>query len=398
MSRKKNSARNVSRPPTPLVDTQGDAPDRWPALTGLRGLAALAVLGMHAFALAGSPASLWPPLAWFLAMGWSGVDVFFTLSAFLLTIPFVEAEKAGQPPPDLRRYGLRRLLRIVPAYYAQIVFLLLLGALGVQSAAAWASPSPGGVLAHALFWINAWPIVPAQVPPWWTLPVEMAFYLLLPLFARCLRAGRWPWLLLIIAASLLYRLAIMQGGLSRMQEVFWVEHLPGRLHQFLIGMLAAYALVRVPAVLQWSRVRLDALGATALGAFLLLPALGYLRGDQAFQGAPVNDALLLAWHLYAAVLVAMLLLVLVAGAPRCNRLLSAVPLQALGWISYSLYLWHYPVLLVLRESMGGLSAVQADFGPFLVQGLLFSTLAAIASWWLVERPTQRWARRATMRG
>lgn len=398
MSRKKNSARNAPRPPTPQVESHGEAPDCWPALTGLRGLAALAVLGMHAFVLAGSPASLWPPFAWLLAMGWSGVDVFFTLSAFLLTIPFVEAEKAGQPPPDLRRYGLRRLLRIVPAYYVQIAILLSLGAFAAQTTVAWASPSLGGVLAHALFWINAWPIVPAQVAPWWTLPVEMAFYLLLPLFARFLRAGRWPWLLLIIAASLLYRVAIMQAGLSRMQEVFWVEHLPGRLHQFLIGMLAAYALVRAPAMLQFSRARLDALCTAALVAFLLLPALGFLHGNKAFQGAPVNDMLLLGWHLYASVLVALLLLALVAGAPSWNRVFSAAPLQALGWISYSLYLWHYPVLLALRESMGGLIAVQADFASFFVQGLLFSTLAAIASWWLVERPTQHWARRATMRG
>ena len=86
-------------------------------MTGLRGLAALAVLLLHAFVLGGQPTSLPPPLHWLFAMGWSGVDVFFVLSAFLLSQPFLRAQATGASV-SLKSYAWRRALRILPAYYA----------------------------------------------------------------------------------------------------------------------------------------------------------------------------------------------------------------------------------------------------------------------------------------
>ena len=68
----------------------------------------------------------------------------------------------------------------------------------------------------------------------------------------------------------------------------------------------------------------------------------------------------------------------------------------LGLVSFSLYLWHYPVLLALRDGLGGYVAVKADFWPFMFYGLLFALVVAMASWWLVERPAQARARRAKM--
>ncbi len=107
----------------------------------------------------------------------------------------------------------------------------------------WSSPTVGGVLAHVFLWINAWPLIPAYVPTWWTLPVEFGFYLLLPWLAGCLTDRRWYWLLAGVALSLFYRHALLGFGLSRAEEVYWVDHLPGRLFQFLIGMLAAVSLL-----------------------------------------------------------------------------------------------------------------------------------------------------------
>lgn len=399
MSRRKNQARKAaSAAPTPAVETPHDGPGgRWPALTGLRGLAALAVLCLHTYTLAGSPATVAAPVAWLFAMGWSGVDVFFTLSAFLLTMPFLKAQQSGDAPPGWRQYGLRRVARILPAYYGQIAILLLLVATGIGSAAAWTEATPGSVFAHLVLWLNAVPRIPAQLPPWWTLPVEVGFYLLLPLFVRLLRPGRWRWLLLLIAASLAYRFVLMHAGLDRGQQVAWVDHLPGRLHQFLIGMLAAYAFVswRGRALLA-SPLRADILGVIAIVAFIALPALGYLSLGRAYQGAPVADPLLLCWHLLASLVIAALLLSLVSGARLLTRLFAAPLLRALGAISFSLYLWHYPVMLLLREALGGFEAVRATWVPFFFYSLVFSLVAATVSWWLVERPAQAWAARVKL--
>lgn len=374
-------------------------PDQWLALTGLRGLAAFAVVCLHAFEVAGKPVSVPQPLAWLFATGWSGVDIFFTLSAFLLTMPFVAARLDQAPAPGLREYARRRVLRILPAYYTQIAVLLALGAIGVGDAIAWKSPTPPEVFAHLVFYLGAWPLVLPHLPPWWTLPVEMGFYLLLPLFARCLRPGRWPWLLLAIAASLAYRFWLMHAGLTRVQEVFWADGLPGRLHQFLVGMLAAYAFVQLKRSTSLPSARMADMLALAVSiVFLVLPALGFLSGDHAFEGGPIKDPLLLCWHLFASLAVAVLLVALASGAPKLGRVFAWAPLQLLGLISYSLYLWHYPLMLLLRAEMGGYGAIRADFWPFYFYSVLFSVALAGASWWMIERPVQLWGRQSKASG
>jgi peptidoglycan/LPS O-acetylase OafA/YrhL len=396
MTRKKSPARQAAAAASgDIANEPANAAFAWPALTGLRGLAALAVVCVHAMTLSGSPDSLPQPFAYLFAMGWSGVDVFFVLSAFLLTLPFLQARQSGSAPPGWRRYGLRRAARILPAYYVQIAILLLLAAAGADSAAAWHDASMGSVLAHLVLWLDAVPRIPAHVPPWWTLPVEGGFYLLLPLFATLLRPGRWRWLLLAIAASLAYRFVVMHAGFDRAQQVAWADHLPGRLHEFLVGMLAAYAFVawRTRAALP-TPTRADAVGALAIASFVALPALGLLTLGHAYQGAPTTDPLLLCWHLLASLVVAVLILALVSGARWLGATLSTAPLRALGTISYSLYLWHYPVMLALREALGGFNAVRGDFVSFFVISLVFSLVVATASWWLVERPAQAWAARA----
>lgn len=402
MGKKGRRQKGLLQTPAASPDRHGTnsgahALERWPALTGLRGIAALAVLFFHAHVLAGKPPSVPQPFAWLFSSGWSGVDIFFTLSAFLLTIPFVRAEAGLGARPSLRAYGQHRLLRILPAYYAQVAILLALGLVGFGAPLAWSDVTFTSIFANVFFLYGAVPALVPQVPPWWTLPVELGFYLLLPLFAKCLRPGRWIWLLVGISASLAYRFWLMHAGLTRAEEVAWVEHLPGRLHQFLIGMLAAYAFVRLQARAALPKARTaDILALTASVLFLLLPALGFLVSDRAFQGAPVRDPLLLCWHLFASVVVATLLIALAAGAPRIGRLFSSAPMRALGLISYSLYLWHYPVMLALREGLGGYLAIRDDFWPFFVYSLLFSLIVAGVSWWLVERPAQRWSRQVKL--
>jgi peptidoglycan/LPS O-acetylase OafA/YrhL len=367
---------------------------RWPALTGLRGLAALAVFCLHAYYAAGSPDTLPAPVTWLFSMGGSGVDVFFTLSAFLLTVPFALAMLDAAPAPDLREYARHRLLRIVPAYYAQIAILIGLAAVGVTQGWVWSGATLGSVLAHLTFYLDAWPLVAPHNPPWWTLPVEMWFYLLLPLFARCLQPRRWWWLLFGIAASLVYRYLLMRtgSGLTLGRQSNWGDQLPGRLHQFLIGMLAAYAYVRLKAAGRLPAGRLaDALGLISVVVFLALPALGFAVTGQVYLGLPNPNPFLQAWHLYASLAIAVLLIALAAGAPWLGRVFSWPPMRGLGLISYSFYLWHYPMQIAVRNSLG-YENVRNDFWTFYVYSLLISVLVALASWWMIERPAQLWGR------
>ena len=372
---------------------------QWPALTGLRGLAAFAVFCQHAYLLTGKPVLALGILNWLFAMGGTGVDVFFTLSAFLLTIPFVTSAQAAAPAPDLRDYAKRRLLRIVPAYYVQMAILIGLSALGVIEGWVWNGATIGSVLAHLTFYLNAWPLVSPRVAPWWTLPVEMWFYLLLPLFARCLRPGRWWWLLLGIAASLAYRYVLMRtgSGLTPGRQLIWADQLPGRLHEFLIGMLAAYVYVRLRATARLPAGRLaDVLVAVPLLVFLMLPGLGFLVTGSAYVGMADPSPILQAWHLYASLTIAVLLVALTSGAPLLGRFFSWAPFRALGLVSYSFYLWQFPMLIAVRNSLGYENS-RSDFWTFFIYGLIVTLLVALVSWWMVERPAQEWGRRVAAR-
>jgi len=353
-------------------------------------LAALWVLLLHAYVFAGNYPALWPALKWMMAMGGMGVDIFFTLSAFLLSVPFAEAMRRNEQKPDLRLYAKRRFFRIFPAYYVQIIFILLLAALGIGVGMPWSAPDVGGVLAHAILWINAWPLVPAYVPTWWTLPVEFGFYLLLPWLATCLTDRRWYWLLSGIALSLLYRHFMLGLGLTRAEEVYWVDHLPGRLFQFLIGMLTAFFFVRMRFENRLPGIQLrNLLIVSSTIVLLSLPALGWLQGNETYLGAPTRHPVLAFWHLYAAISVAVLLFALASGRNFADVVLQSMPLQWLGRISYGVYLWHYPVMAVLRENMGGVQGVQSDFATFFISGFLISITLAFLSWHWLEAPILR---------
>jgi peptidoglycan/LPS O-acetylase OafA/YrhL len=358
----------------------------WPSLTGLRGLAALWVFVLHAYISGGMPESMPKALSWLAHMGWVGVDIFFSLSAFLLSLPFANAWRDGQAPPKYKPYFMKRFARILPAYYLQCALLAAIFYLAISRVVFWYEPTALSWLAHSVLLINISPSISAYVTPWWTLPVELGFYLLLPWLAKCLTDKRWGYLLIGIGLSLLYRYGLLHAELSKQQEIYWVDHLPGRLFQFLTGMLAAFFWVKWKAK--------NSLPTQGLRNFLLpllitslvaLPALGWLDGE-AYNGAPTAHPVLQFWHLFASILTAGILILLASGDSLVARCFSFAPLQWLGKISYGLYLWHYPVMLVLREIMGGNEQVKENFAAYFLYSFAISITLAFLSWHWLEQP------------
>lgn len=357
-------------------------------LTGLRGFAALWVLVYHVWvdatprAITLGPLDLTP----LFSGGSSGVDLFFTLSAFLLSLPYASRQIEGAPPPSLRTFWLRRVQRILPAYYAQLLVLAALA--GVFGIGAW--PTARQFVGNLLLFTDFGPFgaVPMN-PVTYTLPIEFGFYLLLPLLATWLRPRRWPWLALfaIVVTQLWRHLMFPHVAHADVSlRVIAMEQLPGRLDQFVAGMLAAYAYTRAVASGRAANARAnDALLLIGIALFVaLLYAVHYSIGTY-WDGHP----LLFVWHGLAGVAAALMLYASARGSRIARVLFDNAPLRWLGLVSFGVYLWHFPILLWL-DAAHAFDGIDGYRLPWMLPIVLGATsLVAAISWRWVELPFLR---------
>ena len=360
------------------------------ALDGLRGVAALSVFLFHAWLYtrehvrAAGAEGLLDQAAGELRVG---LVLFFVLSGFLLFRPWVAATLADRPrAPRAATYAVHRLGRIVPAYYLAVIGSALLlwplaGEPGVRL------PPVEQLPLFFLFAQNqSADAVMTLDPPMWTLAVEASFYALLPLLgwlalrAPLTRRGQALVPLALVAAGVTFNALLAQQELP---SLTLSKSLPAMAPYFGVGMLAAVLIQgRAPG----RRATLALLGA---GAALVL-ADGLVHGslvsgsDLALQMRIVRD-------LPAAIGFAAIVTVAATAAPRA---LAWRPLAFTGVVSYGLYLWHVPLLLVLRAN--GLLP-----GTTLGATLVALPLALLAGWLsfrFVERPAIAWSRRARVLG
>ena len=347
---------------------------RRPVLDGLRGLAVLAVIGIHLGLLDG---------------GYIGVDMFFVLSGFLITaLLYEEWDRTGTI--SLVRFYRRRLRRLVPALLVLLVgFAIVILALDPFDGLwpLWAQ------LASTLFGANNW--VTALAPghghvlgalvPTWTLAQEIQFYVLWPLALWFLlrRRVRVAGMLALLSIAMLTLLA-SAAAMRHIYPQYNTYTSPlDRGAELLLG--SAVAILwrgrLVPAVLRQPAV---ARGAAAGLLFLLVHASTPHRW----------------WYLSAAGLSALLVVNLLGddagespapaaarrrliGSPL-RRILGSRPLCYAGRISYGVYLYHLPIYYLLWTYVPGRSPW---FYAPIVLGVSFA--AAGVSWKLIESPILR---------
>ena len=363
------------------------------ALTGMRGVAACLVFLYHYAALhPGIRLDQAVPLLGVVlqfpfGFGFAGVDIFFVLSGFLLTLPFARHALGAGPAPALPRYFRRRLLRVFPAYYAQLAILVLAGAWFVS----WKPLTATEFAAHLLMFFNiGWEPVRPMVGVWWTLPVELGFYLLLPLLAPLLRPARWLAALAGgIAISVAYRCwaAAHYGPAGDEHAFLAASQLPGSLAEFLLGASAALLVQR--RAVGGARRPPDWLLDLLFVAGLLAPAVwlwqvvlaagaDYWQGHWSMLLAPVALGLPLATAVVS----------LYWGCRVGTWLLANRVVYFLGLISYSLYLWHFVVMQQLQLLLGEAYAGLPHWVTFPLSTAAVIGVAA-ASYYLVERPFYR---------
>ncbi|MEQ7009806.1 acyltransferase family protein [Actinopolymorpha sp. B17G11] len=353
-------------------------------IEGLRGLAVLLVLVFHA----GVPA---------VPGGFVGVDVFFVISGFLITGLIVrEVRTTGRL--SLARFYARRARRLLPA--AAVVLAAVAGlTVAVLPPIRWSGVG-GDLAASALYAVN-WRLADqavdymaseqasSPVQHFWSLAVEEQFYLVWPLVLLALvwwhRRTGWS-----LDRTLLAGLAIVALP-SLVWSVSLTQVEPGRAYfvsttrawELAIGAALAIGAVRLSRLPRAAMVWAGWLGVSAI----VVAALAY-GSSTLFPG-------------YAALLptVGAALVVMAGLAGRggdaagtggvegygrgVGRFLSVAPMRAVGALSYSLYLWHWPLLVAAEAAWGALS---------VVEGILVASFSFAPAWLtnrLVEAPVRR---------
>ena len=336
-----------------------------PDLQGLRAIAVIAVLLFH----------VWPKI---FRGGFVGVDVFFVISGFLITgLLLTEAEETTRV--DLLRFWGRRMMRLLPA--ATIVLLVaLVGTLIWLPRTEWINTAR-----HAFasaFYFENWSLVAQSVDYWakgqaptpvqhyWSLSIEEQFYIF------------WPPILTLAA----FLGTLGKGSVRRYALIFIALIFGVSLYHSIVPAADAGSSYFKTTTRAWE---------LALGAFLavaqgrvnlprfLRSVLGWL-GLIAVVGAIVfiNEQMRFPGWVAIIPTFGTAFLILSGDAPFSPyRLLALKPAQYVGDISYSVYLWHWPIIVFFKP-LGG--EVLQGYTPWLVIALTFAL--AIAAKYLIEDP------------
>lgn len=323
-----------------------------PEIDGLRAVAVIAVIIFHF------------RFDW-LPGGYLGVDVFFVISGFLITSIILKELKQGIF--TLSNFWARRVRRIFPALLAMIfvtsIVTLLIGFKNVHPEIGKQSIFAIFSVANIFFWKNTgdyWGTASESLPllHTWSLSVEEQFYAFFPilmLLTYKLFTSQIKWLLYII--TFISFLLFIWGADVYPSATFYL--LPTRVWELGLGCILAY----------WTnenKFRLDSNVWGGFGLILILSSYFFVPSIGLGSLFPVLGA----WLVIAS-----------CQSGLSYRLLTMPPMLFIGKISYSLYLWHWPVIVIAREYI--------DIAPPFPVLMLIILLLSLTSYLLIEKPTRR---------
>lgn len=363
---------------TAALSRTGIADGHLAGLDGLRAFAVIAVILYH----------LSPGL---VVGGYLGVDIFFVISGFLITALLLR-EKASTGRVRLGSFWLRRARRLLPALVALVLACCtaawiiggnVLVDLGRQVlGAATFSSNWLAIAGHSSYFDETAPELFRNL---WSLAVEEQFYLLWPLAVLILILVRMRWLRLSIVvvlgvASALAMALIYAPGADATRVYYGTDT-----HSFGLAIGAALAVLsqRWSALpLWWSRGArwlLPTIGTLSLGALVAATILMPADAPLVYEGGLAVVALLTAVTITGAIVPGSLL----------GRTLDLRPLRWVGERSYGLYLWHWPVFVLVVAALPGWPRMGWGGWALGAMALVITVAAATLSYRYIEQPIRK---------
>ncbi len=371
-----------------------------PSIDGFRGLAVLWIVVGHCWFDLGQRIRFDSgPFLYLLRSFQFGVDVLFLVSGFVLFLPVVTGTGSIG---DKRSYALRRIARIVPAFYFFLVVSYI-------AAAFVGNPRGGPMLwvTHALFLqteANTFSDIGFGINrALWTMSVEVLFYAMLPLVAS--RYARRPFLGLGIAVAIaelwkyattnlhwiISTLGIHWNGVSEAQ-LRMAKAFPSFLPQFAVGMTAAwlYNYLRTDR-----RPRMTSVAnAGAIAGLMGFLAIAYIRGLQSANGT-AGDLDIWLKTLDRTFFLGVLVVGTALATKRVQWIVSNNFSRLLGTVCYGVFLSHQPLIhfFIIRLGMNRETTRPLDFLVLAALVVPLSLCIGVLSHIYLEMPFQRWARR-----
>ncbi len=361
---------------------------------GLRALAALSVILTHV-------SFHYPPsankLLNFITQNTIGppapsVMLFFMISGFVMYLPFATARLGGRRPPELVPYAIRRLARIVPAYWVALTIVSIWLGFSYMT-------HPSALIRYYGFLqiYGNLHTLGGGIGPAWTLDVEITFYIALPLLAwvarwlgrsRSVLTSELMLALGMIAISEIWQLCICTFvHFSTGYQESYLITLPGTLDVFATGMFLAVLSVEArrrehprPAV-SWINRHAGVVWIAAGVIVFIIEQIPESTGPTIWW---------MSTHALKTLAMGMMLAPLVLGPQQhgpLRRVLAIRPLVFIGTITYGMYLWHFPILTKEAASL----VPHGELTTAIVIGFWAIVFGAL-SFYLVERPAQNFAR------
>jgi peptidoglycan/LPS O-acetylase OafA/YrhL len=357
-----------------------DFSKRIPELDGIRGMAILIVLVYH-FSITGNQVILPHKLAGLVSFGWSGVDLFFILSGFLIGGILLDARDSAN---YFKVFYVRRFYRILPAYGALCVSSVAVSYAHL-STHAWLFAGKVPWYAYLTFGQNFW-MAKANAANvmvvTWSLAVEEQLYLTLPLVIRAVSRKSLPYVLgigVLLAPLIRVALWLALDPAHRTNTTYVLA--PCRMDALLLGVLAACA-VRSGICWDW----LVAHKGVVRTASVVL-GVGILEMIHKKMGIG-SFGLVSFGYTWVALFYLSLLLLAVTQHGFVGRLCRFRPLTELGILAYGLYLFHL-LVIGLVYGLAGKASPQftglSTIGLTLLSGLLVFALTRV-SWRYFEKP------------
>lgn len=313
---------------------------RLATVDGLRGIAILAVIYHHTL----SWKELFPKegvLGVLSSGGWHGVNLFFILSGFVLYLPYAMGRRSVTGWCDSKAFVMHRALRLLPLYYFSTAVLLVFYL--QWNVGDWSTYGQIARYLTVTFGFSPTTFYPPVNYVLWSLGVEIWFTVLFPVVVVVVRKFGWKYVLvavLLMSASTRVIGQLVAEGPPRpaLNLNFISDSALGRLDEFVLGMWAAY-------LYHNGHARKFGVGALAAGAILIFVGMALWKQ---WMGGHMPTWLAGLFNIPLDLGMVLCVMSLVGRENSLSNLVSAWPLQLMGMMCFSLYVWHGVAFLKLR--------------------------------------------------